>query len=220
MYDADTQARFNKSCTEAVVNYLNASGAAYQAVADNMLMMWGQSVDAFVEGVQNSRRGQEVLFFQPARPSQSGVFDCMMPWAAVPKAMMENVNPLAAFSPFGSMPDARYGVFSLFAPWMEMMMPKNATAWPMAVGMISVGVPENVAWPTARGNAAAMDAFGLAAKSVEKAFQAYGAKPAANKEPDYSRIEETPPHPLTVMFAVMPLNPAQLMQFFMPFRPR
>lgn len=220
MYDADTQARFNKSCTEAVVNYLNAQGAAYQAVADQMLKMWGQSVDAFVEGAQSSKPGREMQLFQPSQPSRSGGFDCMMPWAAVPNAMMGGANPLAAFSPFGQAPDARYGMFSLFAPWMEMMMPKNATAWPMAVGMISIGVPENVAWPTARGNAAAMDAFGLAAKSVEKAFEAYGAKPTPNKEPVFSRVEETSPKPLAVTFAVMPFNPALLTEFFMPFRPR
>lgn len=218
MMDVETQARFNKSCTEAMVNYLNASGAVYQSIADQMLRMWGQSVDSFVEAAQKSQTGEPQQLFQAPSRSDRGRADCMMPWAAVPNAMMMGCNPMASFSPFGG--KSEYGFFSPFAQWMEMMQPKNSTAWPMAVGMISVGVPEQVAWPTARGNAAALDAFGAAAKSVEDSFKAYRASSSAPTQPSFSRIEEQSPNPFTIAFAVMPLNPAMLMQLFTPFRPR
>lgn len=217
MLDVETQARFNQSCTKAVVNYLNASGAAYQAMADQMLRMWGQSIDTFVENAKQPQPFGAMQIFQPGRAGPSGRYDCMMPWAAVPNAMMQ-ANPLASLSPFG--PGSGYGMFSPLAPWMEMMMPRNATAWPMAVGMISFGVPEQVAWPTARGNAAAMDAYSVAAKSVEKALTTFGAAPEANKAPALSRIEGQAANPFSVTFAIMPFNPALLMEFFKPFRPR
>ncbi|MBU2582462.1 MAG: hypothetical protein KJ622_12165 [Alphaproteobacteria bacterium] len=221
MFDTNTQARFNKSCTDAFVNYCNASGAAYQAMADQMLRMWGQSVDAFVEGAQRPQPGRELqAYSSPASERGGRAFDCMMPWASIPNAMVSGPDALAAFSPFGQASGPNYTMFSPFASWMEMMLPKNSTAWPMAVGMISFGVPEQVAWPAARGNAAAIDAFGLAAKSVEKAFEAYGAHPAQNKEPAFSTIQYNAPEPFNVAFAVMPFNPGALMQFFMPFRPR
>ncbi|KUO65211.1 MAG: hypothetical protein APF80_04495 [Alphaproteobacteria bacterium BRH_c36] len=217
MLDFDTQARFNQSCTKAVVNYLNASGAAYQAMADQMLRVWGQSIDAFVENAKPPRSSSPMQIFQPGHTGQSGGLDCMMPWAAVPNAIMR-ANPLASLTPFGT--GSGYGIFSPMAPWMEMMMPRNATAWPMAVGMISFGVPEQVAWPTARGNAAAMDAYSVAAKSVEKALTAFGAAAKADRAPAVSRIEAQAPDPFSVTFAIMPFQPAMLMEFFKPFRPR
>lgn len=218
MFDVDTQVRFNKSCTEAMVNYFNASGAAYQSIAHQMLRMWGQSVDAMVEGAQQTPPANPMQMFQQASASRSGGFDCMMPWAAIPNAMMVGSNPMASFMPFGS--TAAYGMYSPFAQWMEMMQPKNSTAWPMAVGMISFGVPEQVAWPTARGNAAALDAFGVASKSVEKALSASLANSTSKVEPTFSRIEESRQNPFSVAFAVMPFDPAALMQFFIQNRPR
>ncbi|MBU1209916.1 MAG: hypothetical protein KJ587_01425 [Alphaproteobacteria bacterium] len=220
MFDFDTQARFNESCTKAVVNYLNASGAAYQAMTDQMLRAWGQSIDTFVENANSQRSSGGMQIFQPGHTGQygqSGKFDYMLPWAAVPNAIMR-ANPLASLTPFGA--GSGYGMFSPLAPWMEMMMPRNATAWPMAVGMISLGVPEQVAWPTARGNAAAMDAYSVAAKSVEKALTAFGAAAKATTAPVLNRVEAQVPNPFSVTFAIMPFQPAMLMEFFKPFRPR
>lgn len=212
MFDVETQTRFNKSCTEAVVNYLNASGAAYQAMADQMLRMWGQSVDAFVDSAQPpGRSGYTERYVRDERAS--GANFPMLPWAAVPNAMV-GTNPMASLSPFG----VPYGMFSPFAPFMEMMNPLQAAAWPMAVGMISVGVPEQIAWPTARGNAAAMDAFNVAANSVEKALKEYKAEPRSRRS--VSSIEGGDANPFTLVFAVMPFNPSLMMQFFAPFQSR
>ncbi len=232
MFDANSQARFNKSCTDAFVNYLHASSAAYQAMADNMLKMWGQSVDAMVEGAQNAgasaSRSRDVGFRgNVSTGAGRGAAACMMPWAAVPGAMMQS-NPLASFNAF-NMP---YGMFSPFAPWLEMMKPFQSPAWPMAVGMISVGVPEQVAWPTARGNMAAMNAFNLAADSLEKAFKSYqegqGGPATARATSGESarngyvtRMESRDTaNPFTVAFAISPFNPGLLMEFFAPYRPR
>jgi len=218
MLDVDTQARFNKSCTEAMVNYFNASGAAYHSMAHQMLRMWGQSVDALVEDTKKAQPANPLQMFQPTDSSQSCGFNYMMPWAAVPNGMMAGSNPMASFSPIGS--NSVYGMYSPIANWMEMMQPKNTTAWPMAIGMISFGVPDQVAWPTARGNAAAMDAFEVAAKSVEQAFGAYAADPDANSKPAFSQIEENAVNPFNAAFTVMPFDPEALMKLFTPFRPR
>lgn len=212
MFDAETQSRFNKSCTEAMVNYLSASGAVYQSMADQMLRMWSQSVDAVLDSSRKAGfSSRDESYPRRERPPSSANF--MMPWAAVPQPTV-NANPLASFSPFGK----PYGFFSPFAPWLEMMSPLQMNAWPMAVGMISVGVPEQIAWPTARGNVAAMDAFSVAAKSVQRALEEYKAEPQRVRPATI--VEETGANPFTVMFAIAPLNPALLMQFFAPFRPK
>lgn len=212
MFDPQTQARFNQSCTEAFVNYLNASGAAYQAVAQQMLQAWGQSVDAMMEA--SKVPGGMASHRMPAA-SSGGAAACMMPWAAVPNAMT-SVNPMASLTPFG-MP---YGMFSPFAPWLEMMKPAQANAWPMAVGMISFGVPQQVAWPAAKANMAALDAFQVAANSVEKALADY--KSSATPEPRgrVERLERRGESPASLAFTVMPFNPTFLMDFFNPYRAR
>ena len=211
MFDTDSQVRFNKSCAEAVVNYLNASGHAYQAMTQQMLNMWGQSVDAFLDTAQAANGSPAPQRYNAERANPMGAAACMMPWAAVPNNMM-NVDPMATFKALG-MP---YGMFSPFAPWLEMMKPAQYNAWPMAFGMISVGVPEQVAWPTARANLAAIDAFNVAAHSVEKALADY--RPDAKPAP-VTRVNEIP-NPLALAFAVTPFNPNLLMQFFQPFRSR
>lgn len=226
MFDSQTQARINQSCTEAFVNYLNASGAAYQAMAHQMLRAWGQSVDAFVESAQSgaSPSNRAVQRYGDPRTSPGlGGAACMMPWAAVPNAMMQ-ANPMAAFNPFG----VPYGMFSPFAPWFDMLKPMQSQAWPMAVGMISVGVPEQIAWPTARGNAAAMDAFNVAASSLEKAFAEYQKTGAARDmttraPPPAARVERMDgpaANPFTLAFAITPFNPGFLIDFFAPFSKR
>ncbi len=211
MFDADSQVRFNKSCAEAVVNYLNASGAAYQAMAQQMLNMWGQSVDTLLETAQPQNGSRFPQPYRAERANPIGAAASMMPWAAIPNSMM-NANPMASFNALGT----PYGMFSPFAPWLEMMKPSHYNAWPMAFGMISVGVPEQVAWPTARANLAAIDAFNVAANSVEKALADY--------QPDTKPVPvtsvESMPNPLTLAFAVTPFNPNLLMQFFQPFRSR
>ncbi len=205
MFDPHTQDRFNKSCTEAVVNYLNASGAAYQAVAGQMLRMWGQSVDTFIDQAQKASGAGQTESWSSGQANR-GVVPSVMPWAALPSSMVPG-NQFAALNPFG----VPYGMFAPMAPWMDMMKPFQANAWPMAVGMISFGVPEQVAWPTARGHAAALDAYNVAANSVEKAFSEYGKERAPAR---VQRIEKSEPNPFTLAFAIMPFDPNMLMRFF------
>lgn len=208
MFDVRTQERFNKSCTEAVVNYLNASGAAYQAVAGQMLRMWGQSVDNLIEQTQQAS-GTALTSTRSSSPSLNGngAASCVMPWAALPSSMFPG-NQLATLNPFG----VPYGMFAPMTPFLDMMKPFQATAWPMAVGMISFGVPEQVAWPTARGHAAAMDAYNVAANSVEKAFSDYRRDQRAPSRVE--RFEQDAPTPFTLAFAIMPFDPDMLMRFF------
>ena len=210
MFDVDSQVRFNKSCADAMVNYMQASGAAYQAMTTQMLQAWGQSVDAMT---QPSLPGQSRGGFQSAnRYSQGssvsqGAGSCMMPWAALPNSMM-NANPMASMNPFG----VPYGMFTPMTTWMEAMKPSHAKSWPIAVGMISFGVPEQVAWPTARANVAALDAFNMAAGTVEKAMKDY--RPEAPTPARVERIEADGSNPFALAFGVMPFNPEALMKMF------
>lgn len=212
-FNAESQERFNKSCADAMVNYMQASGAAYCAMANQMLEMWGQSTDAVLKSAQaplgldsgKSAMQQNYPGLTRSNSSQS----CMMPWAAVPKSMMDS-NPMASFNPMG----IPYGMFSPMNNWMKAMMPANATSWPMAVGMISFGVPEQVAWPTARANMAAMDAFNVAAGTVEKAMNDYRSEvPQTGR---FERMETKESNPFQIMFSVMPFDPEAMMQMFKP----
>jgi len=60
--------------------------------------------------------------------------------------------------------------------WLSMFpFAKQSAAWPMAVVMMSSGVPHAVAWPTAEANVAALDAAEAARQSFKQAFASHQA---------------------------------------------
>lgn len=164
MLDPQAQARITQSCSDAAIGYLTAANAAYAAMAEQALRHWTQTFAAM--GIETEKpKPRKSWYVEPERdePEVSaprGAAACMMPW-------------MAAASYGGSTGRGPAGPWDLFGAWAELMNPKNATAWPMAWGMMAAGVPQSVAWPTARANAAAMDAFNTAARSFEEAVVSY-----------------------------------------------
>ena len=87
--------------------------------------------------------------------------------------------------------------------WMSMLpFAKQSAAWPMAVVMMSSGVPHAVAWPTAEANVAALDAAEAARQSFKQALAGYqsddGRAAGGNAWPPQANF-------LTLM-AMVPLN--------------
>lgn len=175
MFDAQAQARINKCCNDAAMGYFTAAGAAYLAMADQAFRFWSQSVEAMTpEPAKPARKSWYVAPDQAGRTrtertsaEPTGAWACMMPWMA-PTAMGPG-RAAANQGPFGE----AFGAWGLFEQWLSLTNPQTAMAWPMACGMMAVGVPQSVAWPTAQANVAAMDAFNTAAKSVEEAVVNY-----------------------------------------------
>jgi hypothetical protein len=88
------------------------------------------------------------------------------------------------------------------AAWLTTFpfMPPTA-AWPMAFMMMSQGVPQAVAWPTAEANAAVLDAAEIARRSIKQAFASY------QSEGGHAAGGNVwPPTDMLTLFAAVPLN--------------
>ncbi|MDX2259619.1 MAG: hypothetical protein NW205_11980 [Hyphomicrobiaceae bacterium] len=169
MDHARAMIELNRHCCDAMFGYAAAATAAYGHLFEQSISAWGQAM-----GVAPER---------PApRPSS---------WYRAPDYEVSgqtrslggpaNCNiPLAVASAFdGGQGTARYmQSFAIeawpmlaMAPWMVWVNPRYAQCWPMAAGMIAVGVPRTVAWPAAEANAAVMDAFKVAVAPATVPFR-------------------------------------------------
>lgn len=161
MLDCNLQARFARSCSEAALGYANAATAAYANWATQAF----EAMAGAMRGLEPEPEPRSWYRQPPPAPSS----------AAVPASFAGVPNPWIPFAWAGvpaSAPQA--AAVNPFAAWFEMMSFRGPpTAWPMAFMMLTVGVPRNVAWPTAAANAAALDAVELARKSLESAFASY-----------------------------------------------
>jgi hypothetical protein len=113
-----------------------------------------------------------------------------LPFGAWPNPALDFLkmsNAWAAHSPWGksawaSSPWGAGGAngiaaqmaFSPVAAWWGMFpLNGNPSSWPMAYGMMTAGVPREVAWPTAEANAAAIDAAEAATDAINTVFASY-----------------------------------------------
>ena len=101
-------------------------------------------------------------FWRHSRPQTAG-FD--WPWPMMPWPMFQWPMPNA-------MPA------SVFPGWPAQMMPWSYFQAPMIGMMVSAGMPLNVATPTVRASAAAIDAVSAAQKQWQNIFAAYRASSA------------------------------------------
>lgn len=174
MMNTDLQERFTRSCTDAAVNYTTATTAAYAAWAEQVFDFWAK-------------------VFEPPRPPEPepqtffGWPILSLPPQPSTRTRARSSVPALPMSPFGwpvpQWPSASPMQFPFQAPsanpymaWFNMMpfaAPQVGAAWPMAFMMIASGMPQSVAWPTAKANVAAMDAADIATASVHKAFASY-----------------------------------------------
>jgi hypothetical protein len=151
--DADTQHRIATACGNAMMCYSEAWMAAWTAAA-------------------TTAAGQIAELTTPAaerRPTS---------W----------FNAAPNGTPFYADADQNLAMWSTFSglpvqTWLTMMpLRGEPSSWPFAYWLIAAGLPKDVAWPTAQGNAAVLEASSLAATEIQRVFATY----RTDGEPDAS----------------------------------
>lgn len=206
MFDAQAQTRINKCCSDAAFGYFTAAGAAYAAFAEQAVGYWGEMMKASMP--TPAPKKPKSWYVPPPEVSSAtnrastpvDAWACMMPWMSGPMSAM-TAMPSGANDTLMGFPAWMWGPL---APWVAMSDPRTAMAWPMACGMMAVGVPKTVAWPTAQANVAAMDALNTAAKSVETAVVSY----RSSGGHAVARIVNSPvmAAPFALLFVVAPIS--------------
>jgi hypothetical protein len=159
--DPKLQARFTRSCTDAAFGYTAATIAAYADLTSQVLNFWADALQP--AGDDKTRATNEQAGFpfvrQNTTPTPFAPFD----WMVDPRWL-----PPTANSALGNV------LASPFAAWCGMLpITASPAVWPMAIMLMSAGVPRSVAWPTAEANVAVMDAADAAAVSVKQVFASY-----------------------------------------------
>lgn len=148
---ADTpQERFAKCWSDAMFGYANAAGAAYWAMADQAMSFWGEAARGMADATKSKPAAVE-SWYRPPQPVRTALLPAVMQ----PQPAWGFPRFDGAF-PFGGHATASRSPFDL---WFDMLPVQGSpAAWPMAVAMLSAGVPKSVAWPTAEANVAMMSA--------------------------------------------------------------
>lgn len=162
----DALEQFVGKCAEATVGYAHASFFAGIHAMDAGLEAWSRACD---EALEQPGKAPKSWFRAPSK-------------AGLPQPYE---NPFFTWAEMW-MPQATSGQFSQFAmtPWwlsapgysdlwtnVLRAMPASATVWPMTWSMMSMGVPQNVAKPTAEANAAAYDAMDSAQQVAKETIE-------------------------------------------------
>jgi hypothetical protein len=221
MLDPELQQRFARHCTDAAFGYSAATTAAYAAMADQVMGFWS----AVLQPPAPKREPAAWQWPVPLVPSAKAppttaptLFNPFL-WALPqppppppPKASSLPTNPWEAMSQFAEVVSGALTAMSAtpvkpaaspahpMTAWLTTFpfMPPTA-AWPMAFMMMSQGVPQAVAWPTAEANAAVIDAAEVARRSIKQAFASY------QTEGGHAG-SVWPPTDMLTLFAAVPLN--------------
>lgn len=186
MIDTKLQERFTRSCTDAAFGYTAATTAACAAWADQVFDFWAQMLQppAPPKPEPQTFFGWPIPLAAPApkpappAPNPMAAFGWPIPqWPATPPATTQfpfqaPANPYMS-NPYMSNPFMANPYMAMFNMFPFAAATPAGPAWPMAFMMIAAGMPQSVAWPTAKANAAVMDAADVAAVSVHKAFSSY-----------------------------------------------
>ena len=162
--------RMATCCSEAMFGYAEAVNAFWWAATQQTIDACGEAVRAAVPPKPDDKPKS---WFNPNL--DGGTFFAPLEARAPAGASQSWFGP----SPF--MQPAASGFFaapmpavSPFDVWLNMFpLSANPTAWPMAYFMLSAGVPKSVAWPTAKANAAMMEAAGIATDHLQTAYASY-----------------------------------------------
>lgn len=188
MLDAAAQARFLKSWSDATFGYATAANAAYAQLAEQSMEFWRSAFMAALPGAPEEE--PRSWYRHPDRPRPSALTGYPM------------LPAFAWMSPTAGK-QAEAWAMLWTAPWRRDM---PLGAWPMAFWMVALGMPQSVALPTARANAAALDAAQTAASAVSTfvSFRSDGGHALAEvilpKEPS---AESTVAAPLALMAALL-----------------
>ncbi len=207
---------FNRHCADATVGYMKAATMAYAAMFEQAMQFWSTALGVTPEKPADEPKSwyrppaDADLALSTRKPTGTGgAGACMMPWAiagAGPANMPGSPEALFAYAS-EAMP------MMAVAPWMMLANPRYMQAFPMAAGMIAVGVPRSVAWPTAEANAAAMDAINMLSSAARSAsagssvtrFRAQGfATPAMLQMPQQISQMSGAPLGLAVLMNFLP----------------
>jgi hypothetical protein len=169
MLDTHQQERFARRCTDAAFGYTAATTAAYAALTEQVFDFWAGMLTPSQQGSGRACAAAKPAWSWPVPAKQEAVPLPMLPMWPFAWPVPQR-TPSAAGYGFGS-PNTN---FSPFEAWFAMFpFAAPSPAWPMAVMMMSSGVPRNVAWPTAEANVAVMEAADVAAATVQRVFSGY-----------------------------------------------
>lgn len=147
MYDAQLQARFARSYTNAAMGYATAANQAYFEAAGQVIDFWSKAL-------------------APSPPAPAAD---QRSWYRAPDRYDRSGSAKGFAAAFGVPTDtARAWQSMMVAPWTL-----SPAAWPSAFAMVSNGVPESVAFPAAEANVAAADAAMAVSVAVEQVFSSY-----------------------------------------------
>jgi len=217
MLDPELQQRFARHCADAAFGYTAASAAACAAFTEQVLNFWSGVLQPeapkremaawpwpvpMPSGMPVTAESQPFNPFVWALPKPTPAVPTLPgnPWEAMAQFAEVMSNSLAAMS---STPvRTTISPNNPMAAWMTMFpFAQQNAAWPMAVMMMSRGVPHAVAWPTAEANAAVLEAADVATKSMRKAFASY------QSEGGHAASHEMwPGTKLLTMIAMVPMN--------------
>lgn len=165
MMDPSLQTRFARSSTIAAMDYGTAINQAAFETGNLMIAFWANALAAAAPGAE-----QRSWY----RPPMAGS-------TALPKSTDHWTKPSQDWFPATATPRPAATlvpdlVTAQVSAWQAMMLTPwklKPAAWPMAYMMMSGGVPESVAVPTASANAAAADAVMAATQAIESATSSY-----------------------------------------------
>jgi hypothetical protein len=178
VHETELNARFARSCTDAAFGYARAATAAYTAMATQTFEFWANAAKPADQRRTTSRAEQDPMsiafgVWPNAWPNPAlDFFKMSKAWAGTPwLGAAWSGSPWAGHGMNGA---AAQLAFSPVAAWWAMFpLNGNPASWPMAYGLMSAGVPRDIAWPTAEANAAAIDAAEAASEALNQAFASY-----------------------------------------------
>lgn len=172
MLDSRVYARLTENYREAAVGYANASAAAMNIFAQQAMDFWTPPA----RPAPSQPRGRDHLsWFNPHGSTSHWGRETAPanPWAAfTPWGLQRTPAPLQP-SPFASQMMAMTWAFAPFASFWGSALRGPTFAWPMAYAMMAQGVPDSIAWPAARANAAMTDAATTITEQTQNAFASY-----------------------------------------------
>ena len=160
MNTTDASMKIARLSGEATANYATAAFAAYADMAAQGMSMWLGAVEAMMP--------------KPPEPEPRS-------WYRSPDQRSMNRsasrNPFdTGRPPFGKLtnPMVPSSPYEYWQTWMKLWPLRGPPAsWPMAYMMIHSGLPRDVAFPTAAGNVAMLEAVGTASQLAVETFASY-----------------------------------------------
>lgn len=170
MLDAGTQARFARSCSDAMFGYANTAAATYASMTAQTFDMWTATLRAMAPQAEEPRSWYRHPDERARRPVVHPFLAAWMPASASTRTTTPFAFWMQPAAPAASL-DA------WFAPWTTWFGmwsgPRAASAGPMAFVMVAGGVPQSIAVPAAEAHAAALEAAGIASDQLGQVFAQY-----------------------------------------------